>query len=302
MILLSSKLATANELAKIEKNITKRNKTNSLPHLKVYKSWLSSGHGKKLRPSLLCAITKKLSSRAISSELIPAASAIELFHRASLIHDDIIDNSSLRRNKKTAHKNFNTHDAIILGDWLIGCATEELALCSNQQIREEITKSITAVCKGQLMQMKLRGAAITEREYFTIIENKTAKLFEVSAVCGALIAAPRYRDEAKIFGKNLGIAYQIINDLEDLLGNPKKTGKPICQDIIAGEYTLPLINLSKEVSLKGKTPAQIVTTFKKSKALPQTIKQVTFFIEKAKSSKVAVNQYILLLEKKSGEM
>ncbi len=286
-----------NELRSVERQIFSVIKKNKITDLNKYVSWLAKERGKKLRPALLFLVAKKCSNKKDNNDLLHAATAIELFHQSSLIHDDIIDASPKRHKELTAFKKFGSEEAIILGDWLIGLATEELSLCKNVDVRKEIGAAITSVCKGQLLQMKLRGTVITEKQYFSIIENKTAALFETSAVCGALLTNKKYSPRARRFGKDLGIAFQIIDDMEDLTGNPKKTGKPLGQDIREGEMTLPLIYLSKEISLNKNIPS-IISAFKKSKSLNKTKSKAAIYLNRAKKSSFGAEELISFLFKK----
>jgi len=209
--------------------------------------------GKKLRPGLLFLIAKAFcatssQSKSIDAESINAAVAIELFHAASLVHDDIIDKSKLRHNLPTAHIKCNEDIAIVLGDWLLALGFKSLSLCQNTQIRITVLKALDEICQGQLIQLLERNNfKLTKKQYYKIIKLKTAALFAASARVGALTNNVNV-NELYSFGHDLGTAYQLIDDTLDLVGDRISMGKPVNQDIRAGEITLPLILLRESLS------------------------------------------------------
>ncbi|HEY4797992.1 MAG TPA: polyprenyl synthetase family protein, partial [Bacteroidia bacterium] len=183
------------------------------------------------------------------SKAIPAALAIELFHNFTLVHDDIIDNAPLRRNKPTVYSKWNTNIAILSGDVMlvVSCRLISKAKLSKKiyaQVSETFLSTATLVCEGQQWDLNYeRSETISVEQYYKMIELKTAVLLAASMKIGALIGGAKGEDAEKLyeFGRNSGIAFQLQDDLLDVYGNAEKFGKQSGGDIIANKKTFLLI-------------------------------------------------------------
>jgi len=198
--------------------------------------------GKRLRPALVL-LTSRLFSPG-SEESVFLASLVELLHTASLIHDDIVDNAGVRRGKTSAHAKWGPNITVLLGDYLY---IKSIGL-SLQSRHERVIRLLTDVSarmiEGELDEYALAGdLRITEDSYRDIVENKTAVLLGACCRIGAILglASPEEEEAVASYGLNLGLTFQIVDDLLDLAGDPAVLGKPVLTDLAEGRITLPLI-------------------------------------------------------------
>ena len=209
--------------------------------------------GKRLRPVLLLH-SYNLFSEDISDAL-PAALGIEVFHNFTLLHDDIMDKADMRRSRLTVHKKFSENNAILSGDAMAFLAYEYLLECKLERITEVsrlFTKTAIEVCEGQQYDMDFETRLdVTEAEYLEMIRLKTAVLLACSLKCGALLAnaEPATANKLYDFGINLGLAFQLQDDMLDTFGNQDTFGKKIGGDILANKKTFLLI---KALEMAGK--------------------------------------------------
>lgn len=198
--------------------------------------------GKRLRP-LLTILSGELFGEK-KENLLPAATAIELFHNFSLIHDDIMDNAPLRRGKSTVHEKWNPSIAILSGDVLLVKAYQLLSSYSPNTLSElflVFNKTAIEVCEGQQLDMDFENKEIvTEEEYIGMIRLKTAVLLGCALEFGAIISNASSIDRKNIydFGLHLGLAFQIQDDILDLFGDPLKVGKQVGGDVLSNKKTL----------------------------------------------------------------
>lgn len=245
------------ELKEVERTLEQslsRAKNGSI--LKVNRFVLDTP-GKRLRPALVILSAKAAvpaeggSAYGGSCQLIKVASAIELIHTASLIHDDVIDHSLQRHNNQTVNSRWGEDVSITLGDYLYSLAFELISDSGNTDILGCISQAAKAMCEGELLQVLERdNLSLLREKYVLIIKQKTASLFAASCQSGAIAAnSPKpVRKALADYGMNFGIAFQMIDDCLDLMGQGESLGKAPGQDIRMGEVTLPLLNLLKSVS------------------------------------------------------
>jgi octaprenyl-diphosphate synthase len=202
--------------------------------------------GKRLRPALVL-LTSRLFSPG-SEEAVFLASLVELIHTASLIHDDIVDNAGVRRGKESVHAKWGPNITVLLGDYLY-IKSIGLSLQSRHDRVTRLLADVTArMIEGELDEYALAGdARITEGQYLNIVENKTAVLFAACCRIGAILglASPEEEEAVAAFGLNLGMTFQIVDDLLDFTGDPDVLGKPVLSDLNEGRVTLPLIRALK---------------------------------------------------------
>jgi len=203
---------------------------------------IMAARGKRLRPALLF-----LSSRSggyYSGKLVEAALAIELIHTATLLHDDVIDESEIRRGQRTVNHRWNNLVSVLMGDFLFSRAFVIMVNTGSTEVIKSISRATARVSFGELRQIEeAANYDLREKEYIKIISDKTAALFATACEVGPLMkkADPGITKKFRDFGENVGIAFQITDDLLDFVGDSEKTGKYPGADLMQGKVTLPLI-------------------------------------------------------------
>ncbi|MFH2049856.1 MAG: polyprenyl synthetase family protein [bacterium] len=204
--------------------------------------------GKRIRPAFLF-----LSSRAANNfteHTVDCSLAIELIHTATLLHDDVVDESMLRRGQETVNSQWTNLISVLMGDYLFAKAFRIMVEPESVELMRAIARATERVSVGELRQIEETGNySLSEEEYLTIIADKTASLFNVSCEVGPILGNSGKRERQKFaqFGEKIGIAFQIADDLLDFTGDPAITGKEPGNDVITGKVTLPLIYALKKV-------------------------------------------------------
>ena len=239
--------------------------------------------GKRLRPFMVMKSCMMLGGK--QSDAMAAAGAVEMIHNFTLTHDDIMDNDDLRHGVPTTHKKFDMPLAILAGDVLYSKAYQiisksKLSANYKSQLVSKLSKACIEICEGQVDDIKLaeNKRIPTESEYIKMIEKKTAVLFEVSCAMGAISAKKSVKDvkNLSVFGRNLGIAFQITDDLIGIMGDSKVTGKAVGNDIREGKKSLPILLAIRNAS--GSDKKKILRVFGKSKATRVEINTVVSII------------------------
>lgn len=198
--------------------------------------------GKRLRPVLLLLMAGALGYRG--SEHHTLAAVIEFIHTATLLHDDVVDDSKLRRSKTTANALFGNPASVLVGDFLYSRAFQMMAECRNMRILEIVADATNVIAEGEVIQlMNMHDASLDENGYLSVIRSKTAKLFEASAQLSAVLTGSSSAVEAACaaYGQALGTAFQVIDDVLDYDGDAALMGKNLGEDLREGKATLPLI-------------------------------------------------------------
>jgi len=206
---------------------------------------LSSG-GKRIRPLLLILCARLFGYP--SKESLILGSLIEYIHTATLLHDDVLDEADLRRGKQTARQLWGNHASILVGDYLYSQAMHQIAAFHNHGFNEVLADACRKMAEGEVLQLCANHRSdITEPEYLQIIEYKTATLIAAACKIGAIIGGASPSEQAALyrFGMNLGMAFQLTDDLLDYEADGSRLGKPLGQDIRQGMITLPLLHLLK---------------------------------------------------------
>jgi len=234
--------------------------------------------GKRLRPFLVLKSCQMLGGRL--SEAMAAASAVEMIHNFTLVHDDIMDNDEMRHGVPTSHNKFDMPLAILAGDvlysksYLTFSSNSKLPSNYTTQLVSKLSKTCVEICEGQVGDIKFaeNRRIPTGNEYIKMIEKKTAVLFEVSCAMGAICAKRKQKDvkNLSLFGRNLGIVFQITDDLLGSIGDSKITKKPVGNDIREGKKPLPIILAIKKA--RGRNKKIILRVFGNSKASKQQIR------------------------------
>ena len=211
--------------------------------------YIISAGGKRLRPILTILAGKALGYD--QDPLYSLAAMVEFIHTSTLLHDDVVDESDLRRGRQTANNMFGNAAAVLVGDFLYTRAFQLMVASNNLRILEVMAEATNIIAEGEVLQlMNIGNIDVTEEEYLHVIEYKTAKLFQAAAQVGAILAgATDLQEQAlKNYGTHLGTAFQIIDDVLDYAGDVTTIGKNLGDDLAEGKPTLPLIYLLNQGS------------------------------------------------------
>lgn len=208
--------------------------------------YIINAGGKRIRPALVLLMAKAFGYQGEAHQTL--AATIEFIHTATLLHDDVVDESDLRRGRPSANARFGNAASVLVGDFLYTRAFQMMVSIGNMRILDVLADATNVIAEGEVMQlMNARNAALDEEGYFRVIYAKTAKLFEASARIGALVAGASddKAEAAARFGKALGTAFQLIDDRLDYIGDAGVMGKNAGNDLKEGKMTLPLIYLMR---------------------------------------------------------
>jgi octaprenyl-diphosphate synthase len=207
------------------------------------------GGGKRLRPSTLLLVGGLFGP--IRKEHHELAAVIEFIHTATLLHDDVVDQSTKRRNHKTANTIFGNAASVLVGDFIYSRAFQMMVKINHMKVMEVLANTTNTIAEGEVLQLlNIHNASIEDEDYLKVVYYKTAKLFESAAELGAIIGGADDNDIKVLaqFGKHMGIAFQLIDDVLDLSGNPEEIGKNLGDDLAEGKPTLPLLYAMKKGS------------------------------------------------------
>ena len=210
-------------------------------------TYIIGAGGKRLRPILTILSGKCLGYD--DDKLYSLAAMVEFIHTSTLLHDDVVDESELRRGRKTANNLFGNAAAVLVGDFLYTRAFQLMVGSGSLKILEVMADATNIIAEGEVMQlMNIGNIDITELQYLQVIQYKTAKLFEAAAQVGAILAGATHEQETalKNFGMYMGTAFQIIDDVLDYSGSVEQIGKNVGDDLAEGKPTLPLIYLMQQ--------------------------------------------------------
>ena len=202
---------------------------------------ISSG-GKRLRPMITLAAAQMFGYEGDGH--VKLATSVEFMHTATLLHDDVVDESDLRRGRKTARMIWGNQASVLVGDFLLGQAFRMLVDVGSLRALEILSTAASVIAEGEVMQLSAsKNLETTEDEYLAVIKAKTAALFSAAAEVGPVIAAASRAEQSALrsYGKNLGLAFQLIDDALDYGGNAKDLGKNVGDDFREGKITLPVI-------------------------------------------------------------
>ncbi|MEM8867202.1 MAG: polyprenyl synthetase family protein [Verrucomicrobiota bacterium] len=233
------------------------------PEVQEHVRYVFGHSGKRLRPMLVAYSGWNGSGPESNVGLVKLGSVIELVHLATLVHDDILDEADTRHRQETAAKKFGPAAAVLVGDVLFSHALKLAADFETTEICRMVAQATSRVCAGEIAQTYQRGEVNYSREfYFRVIQLKTAELFEVACRLGAKVAGydEAFAQAAGLFGRHLGIAYQIFDDLVDLYADESMIGKTLGTDVEKGKFTLPLLLLLEKVPTEERDA--LLTRFK----------------------------------------
>jgi octaprenyl-diphosphate synthase len=215
-------------------------------------NYLIHSGGKRLRPLLVVLAARACGYQA--DQHILAAALIEFIHTATLLHDDVVDGSAKRRGRDTANEVFGNEASVLVGDFLYSRAFQMMVALESLRVMEVLANATNTIAEGEVLQlMNAHDPDTTEQRYFEVIYRKTAKLFEAGAQIAAILAGARGTVESGLvaYGRHVGTAFQLVDDVLDYRAAPGELGKNLGDDLAEGKPTLPLI-----YALKTGTPAQ----------------------------------------------
>ena len=215
---------------------------SSMPLIGQVSRYIIAAGGKRLRPALLLLTCGALGFRG--EQRFNLAAVVEFIHTATLLHDDVVDDSALRRGNATANETFGNPASVLVGDFLYSRAFQMMVDAQNMRVMEVLADATNVIAEGEVMQlMNMHNAALDPAGYLQVIRSKTAKLFEASARVGAILAAgtPQMEEICGTYGQAIGTAFQVIDDVLDYTGDAAVMGKNLGDDLREGKTTLPLI-------------------------------------------------------------
>ncbi|MFT5099067.1 MAG: octaprenyl-diphosphate synthase [Candidatus Azotimanducaceae bacterium] len=221
--------------------------SSHVPLVEEISSYLIDAGGKRLRPLLVLLAAKSLHYEL--DEHIKLAAIIEFLHTAMLLHDDVVDESLLRRGRKTVNAEWGNPASVLVGDFLHSRAFEMMVEIGDMRVMQILSFATNTIAEGEVQQLtNIRNPDITEKDYLEVINRKTAMLFEASSHAGAVLAAstnksatPNQILSLRHYGQHLGMAFQLIDDALDYEGSTEQLGKNVGDDLAEGKVTLPII-------------------------------------------------------------
>ena len=232
---------------------------SDVPFVQKAGEYLFDGGGKRMRPALLLLSARLLDHD--SDEEVTYAAVIELIHTATLIHDDIIDRSSLRRGRQTINELWGNSLTVLLGDWLYTRALQKALVHGNLAVIRRLCDATLRMTEGELLaQQRLGAIDLSVDEYFDIVDRKTAHLFGAAAAIPSLMTPADSEAEVALtrYGKALGTCFQVVDDMLDFSASERELGKPVLGDLSDGKLTLPLILLLPRVDASAHRAIQRV--------------------------------------------
>jgi octaprenyl-diphosphate synthase len=219
-----------------------RRLASGVPLVGEVSRYIISAGGKRLRPALLLLLSRALGYDG--PQRFNLAAVVEFIHTATLLHDDVVDESTLRRGRATANESFGNPASVLVGDFLYSRAFQMMLDAGQMRIMEILADATNVIAEGEVLQlMNMHDASLDEAGYLRVIRSKTAKLFEASARLGAVLAQaePALEEASADYGQALGTAFQVIDDVLDYDGEAAIMGKNLGDDLREGKATLPLI-------------------------------------------------------------
>ena len=222
--------------------VIKHRLRSEVPLVSQVSGYIIAAGGKRLRPALLLLMCGALGYRG--DQRYNLAAVVEFIHTATLLHDDVVDESTLRRGRATANEAFGNPASVLVGDFLYSRAFQMMVDAGNMRVMQTLSEATNVIAEGEVLQlMNMHDASLSEEGYLRVIRSKTAKLFEASARLAALLAgsSPLVEQSCADYGQSLGTAFQVIDDVLDYDGDVLEMGKNLGDDLREGKATLPLI-------------------------------------------------------------
>jgi octaprenyl-diphosphate synthase len=222
--------------------VIRRSLHSEVPLINTISEHIIGGGGKRMRPMLLLLSSGMFGK--VEAQHHELAAIVEFIHTATLLHDDVVDESAMRRGKSTANHLFGNAASVLVGDFLYSRAFQMMVKLQNMRVMDILAEATNIISEGEVLQlMNIRNTDISEAEYLKVIHFKTAKLFESATRLGAVISQANEQDELALaqYGMRIGTAFQLIDDVLDLSGDASQIGKNLGDDLSEGKLTLPLL-------------------------------------------------------------
>ena len=235
--------------------VIQRRLKSEVPLVSQVSQYIIAAGGKRLRPGLLLLTCGALGFAG--EQRLNLAAVIEFIHTATLLHDDVVDESTLRRGRATANDVFGNPASVLVGDFLYSRAFQMMVEAGDMRVMQTLSEATNVIAEGEVLQLvNMHDASLSEESYLRVIRSKTAKLFEASARLAALLAkaSPEVEHCCAEYGQALGTAFQVIDDVLDYDGDTSVMGKNLGDDLREGKATLPLI-----IAMQRATPAERTT-------------------------------------------
>lgn len=204
--------------------------------------YLPNAGGKRIRPALVLLFAKSSGQYGRDYDYPHAAAAVELIHNATLIHDDVVDDARLRRGVETLNEKWDNKTAVLVGDYLYSRALDEIERLGDNQVVGELTRATRAMSRGELISLSDQlEIEITREKYFEIIRHKTGSLMSAACFTGSSGSSRHLEESARRYGHYFGLAFQVVDDIIDLLSGSETAGKNAFKDLEKGKLTLPVI-------------------------------------------------------------
>lgn len=222
---------------------------SDVPLVSQIAEYIISAGGKRIRPQLVLLVADAYGYHGTQHHIL--AAVIEFIHTATLLHDDVVDESAMRRGRQTANALFGNAASVLVGDFVYSRAFQMMVSLNNMRVMQILADATNVIAEGEVLQLlNMHDPDVTEQRYLQVIRSKTAKLFEAACQLGALIAGANNSaiEASAEFGRSLGTAFQLIDDVLDYSGNAAEIGKNVGDDLREGKPTLPLIYLMQHGS------------------------------------------------------
>ncbi len=272
--------AIAGDLERIEE-VLKKNFASYVPFINDVSQYILFAGGKRLRPLLMVLSARLCECNKDEAQTYRLSVLFEYLHAATLLHDDVVDNARFRRGRKAAHHLWGNQAVILVGDFLYSRAIRIAVEEGNMAILDVISRTTTLMSEGEVLQLiNCDNVELTEAEYNDVIFRKTAALISAACEVGAIFAenASWHVETMREFGRHLGLAFQITDDLLDYLGVTQETGKEVGNDFKEGKVTLPLIVALERANEEDR--ARLLALIKDVEPTPETFKEAVGLIEK----------------------
>ena len=267
------------EMQSVDRLLNKYMTSVSTPIISELSNHLFNAGGKRVRP-LLTIASAKLCDYSGDAH-IKLAAAIEFIHSATLLHDDVVDESEKRRGKPTANFLWNNQSSVLVGDYLFSKSFQLMVEAESLDVLSILADASATISEGEILQLSaVKNLNTSEEVYYKIIEGKTAALFEAAAMVGAIISKvePDFVKALKNYGRYLGLCFQLTDDLLDYVGDEKSLGKKIGDDFREGKLTLPLIKAIEKSTLKEKKFFK--NAIQRNSTCDESLEEALFIMEK----------------------
>ena len=259
-------------------------------------SYVLEAGGKRLRPAILLVVSRLLGYRGDHD--IRYGAIVEMIHTATLVHDDIIDSATVRRGRVTANHRWGNQLTVLLGDWLYIRAIELALEVAEVPAMQALSHATSQMTEGEILGLGLQGESrVTRDQYFEITRRKTAELFSVACSLPTYFSPDfeRYRPALEEYGRNIGMCFQIVDDILDITGSQQSLGKPVFSDLREGKLTLPFILLLPHLDApERKNVEETLTTGELRGTSPEQLRDLLERHRAVDESREAANEFARL--------